>query len=329
MIRILNANLKWFFGAKYERVFRSSFILMIVFIALRSSGFHINIAPSVLALTTTFVTIIAFVVVLQSDDTIEGMRGQLMLPDNQLAFHTAFFTALNAYTLLTKTGLLFVAYIAVSDCTSFGIIVFAVCFIVSGFITYTIAFRSEKRSAVRHQISRTRHSFILYLLRYLTGNKAYLTNTVVLWVFCCVFAITIGMSGFDAVMPLGFALCCLNTPLGVLLSSDKTLYRKVQSLPGQFRTVLLPYAAVVMGSNLIACGLYLVSWQLTAGNVTALMLAIAAFLSTIGAFLTVMLELYFPLLDWKVESDLWHHPRKYVVAGVLMILTVPLMLITI
>ena len=28
----------------------------------------------------------------------------------------------------------------------------------------------------------------------------------------------------------------------------------------------------------------------------------------------------YPIRDWKIESDLWHHPRKYVVPMVMLLL---------
>ena len=42
-----------------------------------------------------------------------------------------------------------------------------------------------------------------------------------------------------------------------------------------------------------------------------------ALLSAIGS---VLLEWFCPLRNWKIESDLWHHPRKYVVPGIMMLL---------
>ncbi|HHV09050.1 MAG TPA: hypothetical protein GXX75_02075 [Clostridiales bacterium] len=324
MSRILKANLKKFFGAGYERVPKSVFVWGVVFFALYSAKIHISIAPSVLALTSVFVTVTAFAVVLQSEDTIDSIRGQLMLPERPVLFHAAFFITVAAHTLFTKAGLLLITYLAISGWSGLGIAIFSICFVVSGGVTYALSFRTERKVAAYRLINHSRHNFCLYLLRYLLGNKTYLANTVVLWAFGCALAPMIGKSGFVAAMPLGFALSCLNTPLGVLLSSDRRLYRRVCSLPGQLRTVLLPYTVFVTAVNLTGCGLYLTSWRLSVGSIPADMFITAGCFSVIGAFLTVLLELRFPLLDWKVESDLWHHPRKYAVAGILVILAAAL-----
>ena len=47
--------------------------------------------------------------------------------------------------------------------------------------------------------------------------------------------------------------------------------------------------------------------------------AIAAFalLSAVGS---VLLEWYCPIRGWKIESDLWHHPRKYIVPAAMLLL---------
>ena len=41
---------------------------------------------------------------------------------------------------------------------------------------------------------------------------------------------------------------------------------------------------------------------------------------SVPAVLSVMLEWFFPVRGWKIESDLWHHPRKYVVPGIMLML---------
>ena len=78
-------------------------------------------------------------------------------------------------------------------------------------------------------------------------------------------------------MPLGFAVLCLNTPICILLSCDPGLEQAVRTLPGQAKII------------------------------TALIIALQS------AVLSVLLEWFCPLRNWKIENDLWHHPRKYIV----------------
>ena len=122
-------------------------------------------------------------------------------------------------------------------------------------------------------------------------------------------------------VPLGFAILTLNTPLGILLSADPLLARAVRLLPGAFRHFCLPYAALLAGANLIADVIFLASWVLTTGSVPLPMLAAALFIALQSALASVWLEWRHPLKNWRIESDLWHHPRKYLVPGTMLLLS--------
>ena len=43
-------------------------------------------------------------------------------------------------------------------------------------------------------------------------------------------------------------------------------------------------------------------------------------LAAVGAALTMLLEYFAPVRNWKIESDLWHNPRKYIVPCVIVLL---------
>lgn len=36
--------------------------------------------------------------------------------------------------------------------------------------------------------------------------------------------------------------------------------------------------------------------------------------------LSVLLEWFYPVRNWQIESDLWRHPRKYIVPAILLLL---------
>ena len=69
-----------------------------------------------------------------------------------------------------------------------------------------------------------------------------------------------------------------------------------------------------------ADAIFLCSWQIQNGGVTVLMIAGAVFFALQSAVLSVLLEWFYPIRGWKIESDLWHHPRKYVVPVVMLLL---------
>ena len=71
-----------------------------------------------------------------------------------------------------------------------------------------------------------------------------------------------------------------------------------------------------MAANVI----FLLSWQIQVGGITVFMIAGAVFFAVQSAVLSVLLEWCYPIRDWKIESDLWHHPRKYMVPAVMLLL---------
>ena len=119
---------------------------------------------------------------------------------------------------------------------------------------------------------------------------------------------------------IGFAILTLNTPICILLSCDRDLERAVRFLPGQERAFGIPYCLFIFSCNIAADVIFLCSWQIQNGGVTIWMIAGAVFFALQSAVLSVLLEWTHPIRDWKIESDLWHHPRKYIVPVVMMLL---------
>ena len=71
---------------------------------------------------------------------------------------------------------------------------------------------------------------------------------------------------------------------------------------------------------MIANAIYLCSTQLLNGGVTPATVAAALFFALQSAVCSVLLEWFYPIRGWKIESDLWHHPRKYAVPAGLLLL---------
>ena len=127
------------------------------------------------------------------------------------------------------------------------------------------------------------------------------------------------MAGMFVVLA-GFAVLSLNTPICILLSCDRDLEQAVRFLPGQKRRFCIPYCLFIFSCNMAADVIFLCSWQIQNGGITVLMIAGAVFFALQSAVLSVLLEWFYPIRGWKIESDLWHHPRKYVVPVVMLLL---------
>lgn len=168
-----------------------------------------------------------------------------------------------------------------------------------------------------------------YLFRYLAAHPNYLTNTAVMWLAACVMPVFLRQTGGlgMSVMPVGFAILSLNTPLCILLSCDLDLEQAVRFLPGQKKAFCVPYCLFIFLYNMAVDVIFLASWHVmngkfgtggTAADVNVILTAVIfALQSAVGS---VMLEWFYPLRGWKIESDLWHHPRKYIVPAAMLLL---------
>ena len=156
-------------------------------------------------------------------------------------------------------------------------------------------------------------SIFLYLLRYLITNKNYLLNTAGLCVIAGVMPFILGQFEGVNVMPLGFAVLCLNTPICILLSCDPGLEQAVRTLPGQAKRFCTNYCFFIFSVNMAVNSVYLISWQIGKSGVNSTEIIIALIITLQSAILSVLLEWFCPVRNWKIENDLWHHPRKYIV----------------
>ena len=176
---------------------------------------------------------------------------------------------------------------------------------------------SKKKRALRQ---RKTASLCRYFFRYLSCHKNYLLNTAVMWCVALVLPYFLrGMAGMS-VIPVGFAILSLNTPICILLSCDRDLEQAVRFLPGQKRRFCIPYCLFIFLCNMAADVIFLLSWQIQNGSVTVFLIAGAVFFALQSAVLSVLLEWFYPIRGWKIESDLWHHPRKYVVPVVMLLI---------
>lgn len=130
----------------------------------------------------------------------------------------------------------------------------------------------------------------------------------------------LGETDDRSVVPVGFAMLSLNTPICILLSCDRDLEQAVRVLPGQKKAFCIPYCLFIFLCHMAAYALFLCSWQIRNGGVALPMTAAAVFFALQSAVLSVLLEWFCPIRNWKMESDLWHHPRKYVVPAAMLML---------
>ena len=340
------------FGAKYERAVNSLIACIILFLAIHTAGIEIEIAPSILLLTATAFSMGIMWQTLNSSGNADRMAGLFMLPfrNREMTFSLvlALFFAVHEWSVLQIAVSLLCAC---NSCFSaavwytmkkrkkflpvfilWGGAIFAPIFLVrETLIICFIAFISMLISFVRlmkvdpyifyHPVSAKlliKHtkgtgSIFLYLLRYLITNKSYLLNIAGLCVIAGVMPFLLGQFEGVNVMPLGFAVLCLNTPICILLSCDPGLEQAVRTLPGQAKRFCTNYCFFIFSVNMAVNSVYLISWQIGKGGVNSTEIITALIIALQSAVLSVLLEWFCPVRNWKIENDLWHHPQKYVV----------------
>ena len=326
-----NVTAKKLFGVKYERLARTLFLDLVVFWGLHIADFQVQIAPFILYLMSAMFSAGVMWQALSSDDNRANLENMLMLPFESRTLVFSYVAALGAYTLLTKTaGLLAVVWavgrwswveILGSVLCALAAIVVASCLYplrLGRTDAYAFYVQPEKRKGTVRVHSRP--SVWRYLFRYLMSHKNYLVNTAAMWGVACVLPVLLGQMEARFILPVGFAILSLNTPLCILLSCDPALEQAVRFLPGQQKAFCIPYCLFLFGCNLAADIIFLCSWQLQIGGIAPFHLLTAVSFALLSAAGSVLLEWYCPIRGWKIESDLWHHPRKYVVPAVMLLL---------
>lgn len=371
MKMIFKAFAKNLFGAKYERLQRSSFIYLIVFWGLYITDWKVEISPFIRYLMLSTFTAGVMWQALCSQDNAAKMQNMFMLPFDSRNFVFSYVAALGIYTIFTKTAALFVVLLAVSAWNPMEIWKSAICIINA--ILMTTAIYSLKKywyvgilwvgaiiagilllenkvwivpllivssilAAMRLRIAEgytfyscekkqscgvkqhRRFSLWRYFFRYLKCHKNYLINTAVMWCAALVLPHFLGKMESMFVVPVGFAILSLNTPICTLLSCDPDLEQAIRFLPDQKKGFCIPYCLFIFFCNMAASTIFLCSWQMKNHGVTVWMIFTAVFFALQSAILSVLLEWFYPVRDWKIESDLWHHPRKYVVPVIMLLI---------
>lgn len=152
-----------------------------------------------------------------------------------------------------------------------------------------------------------------YLFRALSADRRSWLNTAGLWAGACLLPLALAPASGRELLPVSLALCGLNTPAATLFSRDPALAQALVVLPGGGRRFWRRYVGFLAGLYGAALVLCLGAWQLAWEAVGLADLAVVPLLALQGALLAAALERWRPLRRWKTESDLWHHPRKYLV----------------
>ena len=254
------------------------------------------------------------------------VAASLLCACNGCLMAAAWYTATSQKKLLTFAacwcGTMLFSIFFVREIITFSLIVLTSMFLsyLRLLVTDPYVFYRPVSSKILIRHTKGTGSILLYLLRYLLTNKNYLLNTAGLCVIAGAMPLMLGQFEGLHVMPLGFAVLCLNTPICILLSCDPDLEQAVQTLPGQAERFCTRYLLFILSVNIAVNSVYLISWQIRYGCVDGREIITALLIALQSAVLSVLLEWFCPIRNRKVASDLWHHPRKYIVPLIMLLI---------
>lgn len=368
---------KKLFGVKNEKVMRMLIMSVVIFGGLYFSGLHLAIAPFIICLMTTAITVGEMWHALSSDDNASNLKQVFMLPMDDKNFVFSYTACLGGYVLLNRTLPLLAAIFALSGADVRMMAIAALCIVsatllatgifvwkkfrilailwlagmVAAFfflndtvwiwavlgvsialeivfmmMTDAYAFYREESGKKTVIKGRKHHSVWLYFIRYFASHKNYMMNSLIMWIVAAIFPLTFtqlaaeGPNMVRFALPIGFAILSLNTPICILISCDPELEKAIRFLPGQKSAFFIPYCLFIFVCNMIADAIYLASIQIQMGGVNSVLIIMAVLFALVSAVMSVLLECFFPIRGWKIENELWNHPRKYIVPGVMIVI---------
>ena len=220
-----------------------------------------------------------------------------------------------AMAFLLPKGMIAVAGLAAAD------IIVCVLLLFSSMDDFRVVEVSKsKRVRSREEYSQAPKFLVpRYLMRYLLINKSAFVSSLFLMAFGVFFAWNGEKSGVPMTIGMSMGLIVINTQIGTIVSSSRTLKNKLESMPNKVEAFFVPYAVFLFVFYIICYALFLAALFTIRGGILIRPIILAPIFSLEAAIANVILEDKFTLTKWKAEPDLWHHPRKYIVPGVLVL----------
>lgn len=190
------------------------------------------------------------------------------------------------------------------------------------YLSSTNAYDFYSYATAKKTVQHTGHTgnVFTYLVRYLMANKNYIINTFCLCLIACFLPLMFSEFKDLNLFPTGLALLCLNTPICTLLSSNPDLDQAIRVLPRQIYQFCRIYCVFIFTINIIVNIIYLCSWQIIYGGIGIIHIVTVILFGLQSAIISVILEWKYPIHNWKTETDLCHHPRKYIVPLVMLLI---------
>ena len=360
-------------GKNYSNVLKNLLIAAVIGFSLSSLDTKVDLAQSVLILTSIVYSGFVVFRTLSSKDNMRTIKGVFAMPYNGKKALWEYTAAIGMYTVFTKTVLLVPLLFAFTTLTPLYILLLVlstiyavvgvmalfsclrrapavslliaaagVCmafFLPKGYIAAAILAAADIAAAavlsvqpfdsfyvresahfkVKARKGKPNMLILRYITRFFLANKNYILSSAVIIVFSCFLARMFEQQGIKLGFGLALAMISTNTPISIIVSSNRSLKTKLDALPNKTRSFFVPYSVIVFFLYTIFYALFITAYAVTGGTVELKWIITAVAFALQCAVFVSLLEDRFTLTKWNTEPDLWHHPRKYIVPCVLLL----------
>jgi len=322
MFRLLKANGRFYFQMEWQKWLGVCLAYVGIYQSARTIFDRQNVNRWVIMMTLSCATFVAVAHTLRSPAVIQQARHQLHLPESRASFHFSFYVSTILYCLVKRLGYILITYLAIDQqwINHFGLASLSLLF--SGLLAYILFFTRERGLERTRIYLGKKANFMNYIGQYMTLHKNFILNSLSLWGLAGGILYVCWQYQQRIYLPFGLIIICLNTPLGTILSISPMLQRKLKHLPNERREVVKAYFLIVWLWNQVGTMVY---WMVAKTCFQQSSLAfnlLTVSLPLLASGLTVWLEVQHPIKNWQVEQDIMHHPRKYLVSLLLLIVSI-------
>ena len=290
---------------------------MILFLAVSAAEMEMEIAPYILFLAATAASTGIMWQALASSRNAECMSGLFMLPFTNRKMTFSIVLSYAGYTMVTKTLLVLTLFFAVCEWSALQMAVALLCACNGCFM-----------AAAWYTMVKQRR-LLPFVILWGAGIFVFVFTVREIRVFAVIVLLSLLLSALrllkvDAYVFYnpGSAKPLIRHTKGTgsillymlrYLFTNKNYLLNTAGLCVIAVVLCIRYCLFIFSVNMAVSSLYLISWHIQHGGAGGTEIAAALMTALQSAVLSVWLEWSHPVRNWKIENDLWHHPRKYIV----------------
>ena len=370
MFKLLSRKL---LGKNFSNIYKTVIIAAVIGFGLSSMDIKIQLAQSVLILTSIMYSGTVVLRTLSSKDNVRTIKGIFAMPYDNKKTLWEYTAVVGIYTIFTKTTLLISLLFALTKFTILSCVLFllgtiyavigGMCafaclrrtplvsmlfavvgasmafFLPKGYIAAVVlatadiaaaiilsaqpfeSFYVKENTFIKPKARKGKPKMIIpkYIVRYFLTNKNFIVSIMISLVFSCFLAKMFDSQNIEFGFGAALAMISTNTPLATIVSSNRSLKKKLDVIPNKTVGFFVFYSIMSFIIYAVSYALFIIAYAILGGTLEFKWIITAVLFSVQCAVFVSILENKYTLTKWNTEPDLWHHPRKYIIPGVLLL----------